>query len=109
MLLYSKSVVTSAALTVAMAMSACAASPADHSVNDARTAIASAAANPAVAQYDELDLATAQKQLANAEYAAQRDAQDMADHEAELAIQTARLAEIRADEALAAQRVAAAD
>jgi hypothetical protein len=33
----------------------------------------------------------------------------MVDHEADLAIRTARLAEIRAGEALAAQRVAAVD
>jgi Domain of unknown function (DUF4398) len=109
MLLNSKPLVTAAALAVTMALTACATTPMDRSLDDARAAVASAAADPAVFQYDELDLATAQKQLANAEYAAQRDSQDMVDHEADLAIRTARLAEIRAGEALAAQRVAAVD
>jgi hypothetical protein len=109
MVFYAKPVVTGAALAVAMALTACATAPMHTSLAEARAAVANAAADPAVFQYDELDLATAQKQLANAEYAAQRAASDMVDHEADLAIGTARLAELRADEALAAHRIVAAD
>jgi hypothetical protein len=101
--------VSGAVLAIAIAAAACATTPTDTSLDEARAAVASAAADPAVFKYDELDLANAQKQLANAEFAAQRDAQDMADHEAQLAIGTARLAEIRADEAVAGQRIVAAD
>jgi Family of unknown function (DUF5670)/Domain of unknown function (DUF4398) len=100
---------TGAALAASMALAACATMPMHTSLDEARAAVASAGADPAVFQYDALDLATAQKQLANAEYAAQRDAPEMADHEASLAIGTARLAESRADEARAAQRIVAAD
>jgi hypothetical protein len=109
MVLYSKPILTGAAVAAAMTLAACVTMPTHTSVDEARAAVASAAADPAVFQYDEIDLATAQKQLANAEYAAQRDAQEMADHEADLAIGTARLAERRADEALAAHRIVAAD
>jgi hypothetical protein len=109
MLFCSKPLVSGAALALAMALTACATEPMHTSLDEARAAVANAAADPAVFEYDVLDLATAQKQLANAEYAAQREAQDMADHEADLAIGTARLAELRADEAQTAHRMVAAD
>jgi outer membrane protein OmpA-like peptidoglycan-associated protein len=105
----SKPMIVSAALAVSLALAACVTAPPDNSLADARAAVNNAAANPAVARYDALDLAMAQKQLANAENAAQRDAPEMAEHEAYLAIRTARLAEVRADQAVAQQRSALAD
>jgi outer membrane protein OmpA-like peptidoglycan-associated protein len=102
----SKPIVLSAALAVAMVLAACVTAPPDNSLAEARAAVNSAAANPDVVRYDALDLDMAQKQLANAESAAERDAPDMADHEAYLAIRTAKLAQVRADEMVAQQRVA---
>jgi outer membrane protein OmpA-like peptidoglycan-associated protein len=104
-----KPLISSAAVAVALVLAACVTAPPDNSLAEARAAVNSAAANPDVARYDALDLAMAQKQLANAESAAQRDARDMADHEAYLAIRTAKLAEVRADEVVAQQRVVVAD
>jgi outer membrane protein OmpA-like peptidoglycan-associated protein len=109
MIANSKPLISSAALAVALVLAACVTAPPDNSLAEARAAVNSAAANPDVARYDALDLAMAQQQLANAESAAQRDARDMADHEAYLAIRTAKLAEVRADEFVAQQRVAVAD
>jgi outer membrane protein OmpA-like peptidoglycan-associated protein len=105
----SKPIISSAALAVSLALAACVTAPPDNSLADARAAVGSATANPDVARYDALDLAMAQQQLANAESAAQRDAPAMADHEAYLAIRTAKLAEVRADQIVAQQRVAVAD
>jgi outer membrane protein OmpA-like peptidoglycan-associated protein len=104
-----KPLIGSAAVAVALVLAACVTAPPDDSLAQARAAVSSAAANPDVARYDALDLAMAQKQLANAESAAQRDARDMADHEAYLAIRTANLAEVRADDVVAEQRVAVTD
>jgi outer membrane protein OmpA-like peptidoglycan-associated protein len=97
----SKPLILSAALAVTLVLSACVTVPSDSSLVDARAAVSSAAANPDVARYDAVDLDMAQKQLANAESAAARDAPDMADHEAYLAIRTAKLAQVRADEVMA--------
>lgn len=101
-----KPILISAALAVSLILTACVTAPSDHSLADARAAVNNAAANPEVARYDPLDLAMAQKQLANAENAAQRDAPEMAQHEAYLAIRTARLAEVRADQGMAQQGTA---
>ncbi len=104
----SKPILISAALAVSLTLAACVTAPPDHSLADARAAVNNAAANPDVARYDALDLAMARKQLANAENAAQRDAPEMTEHEAYLAIRTARLAEVRADQVMAQQRAAVA-
>jgi|SRR5580698_6035073 outer membrane protein OmpA-like peptidoglycan-associated protein len=102
----SKPIIISAALAVSSLLAACVTAPPDNSLAEARAAVNSAAANPDVVRYDALDLDMAQKQLANAESAAERDAPDMAEHEAYLAIRTAKLAEVRADQVAAQQRVA---
>jgi len=104
-----KPLIISAACAVAAILCGCVTAPADNSLAEARAAVGSAAANPDVARYDALDLETAQKQLANAESAAAGDAPDMARHEAYLAIRTAKLAQVRADQVVAQQRIAVAD
>jgi outer membrane protein OmpA-like peptidoglycan-associated protein len=106
MLTDSKPIIITAALAVSSLLAACVTAPPDNSLAEARAAVNSAAANPDVARYDALDLDMAQKQLANAESAAERDAADMAEHEAYLAIRTAKLAQVRADQVVAQQRVA---
>src|SRR5580698_3823592 len=102
----SKPIIISAALAVSLVLAACVTAPPDNSLAEARAAVNGAAANPDVARYDALDLDMAQKQLANAEVAAARDATEMAEHEAYLAIRTAKLAQVRADQIVAQQRVA---
>jgi outer membrane protein OmpA-like peptidoglycan-associated protein len=105
----SKPIVLSAALAVSLVLAACVTAPPDNSLAAARAAVGSAAANPDVVRYDALDLDMAQKQLGNAEAAAARDAPEMAAHEAYLAIRTAKLAQVRADQIVAQQRVAVVD
>ncbi len=102
----SKPIIISAALAVTMVLSACVTPPPDTTLVAARAAVNSAAANPDVLRYDAIDLDMAQKQLANAESAAANSAPEMAEHEAYLAIRTARLAQVRADQVLTQQRSA---
>ncbi|HEV2703856.1 MAG TPA: OmpA family protein [Steroidobacteraceae bacterium] len=97
----SKPLIISVALAVSVSLAACVTAPPDNTLADAGAAVSNATASPEVARYDALDLANAQKQLANAESAAQRGAPEMADHEANLALRTARLAQTRADQAVA--------
>lgn len=104
----SKTIIPAVAIAVSMALAACVTAPTDTTVSDARTAVHAAEANSDVARFDGLDLSTAEKQLANAESATERGAHELADHEAYLAIRTARLAEVRADEAVAQARIASA-
>lgn len=101
-----KPIITSAALAVSLILGACVTTPQDTALVDARAAVATAVSNPDVARFDAVDLSMAQKQLANAESAAEHDARDMEDHEAYLAIRSAKLAQVRTDEILAEQRVA---
>ncbi len=75
-----------AALAACMALSACVTAPADTSLADARAAVQTAEADPAVAKFDSLDLVAAQKHLADAESAADHGSQALVDHEAYLAI-----------------------
>jgi outer membrane protein OmpA-like peptidoglycan-associated protein len=108
-MIHPKPGIASAALVVSLILGACVTTPPDTSLEQARAAVSTAESNPDVARWDGLDLGMAQKQLANAESAAEHDARDMQDHEAYLAIRTARLAQLRTDEILARQRVAGAD
>jgi outer membrane protein OmpA-like peptidoglycan-associated protein len=108
MIPYSKLVVNGTALAACIVLSACVSAPTDNSLYEARAAVQSAEANPAVARFDALDLAAAQKHLALAEDAAQHGASNLEHHEAYLATRVARLSEVRADEGVAQERVAAA-
>jgi outer membrane protein OmpA-like peptidoglycan-associated protein len=101
--------IVTAAVAVSALLGACVTTPPHTSLEQARAAVSTAESNPDVARLDGLDLGMAQKQLANAESAAEHDARDMEDHEAYLAIRTARLAQVRTDEILAQQRITHAD
>jgi outer membrane protein OmpA-like peptidoglycan-associated protein len=108
MIRYSKLIASGTALAAGIALAACVAVPTDNSLSQARAAVRSAEANPAVARFDAVDLAAAQKHLAMAEDAAQHEAVNLEYHEAYVATRVARLSEVRADEGLAQERVAAA-
>ena len=108
MIRYSHLLLPGTALAACIGLSACVAVPTDNSLAEARAAVRSAEADPAVARFDSLDLAAAQKHLAMAEDAEQHGASNLEFHEAYLATRVARLAEVRADEGVAQERVAAA-
>jgi outer membrane protein OmpA-like peptidoglycan-associated protein len=82
---------------LALALAACASGPqTDAALEAAQAAVRSAEADPNVPKYSALDLADAQKELAAAQAAAnQGDLKDV-DQPAYLAMQTARLAQVRA-------------
>lgn len=108
MIRYSKLIVPGTALAASLALSACVVVPTDNSLAEARAAVHSAEADPAVARFDALDLAAAQKHLGIAEDAEQHGATNLEYHEAYLATRVARLAAVRADEGVAQERIAAA-
>jgi outer membrane protein OmpA-like peptidoglycan-associated protein len=108
MISYAKLILPGTAITACLALAACVAVPTDNSLEQARIAVHSAELDPAVARFDAIDLAAAQKHLALAEDAEHQGARDLVDHEAYLATRVARLSQVRADEGLAQERVAAA-
>ena len=108
MIHYSRLIIPATAIAECVALSACITAPPDTSLAEARDAVHSAEADPAVARLDALDLASAEKHLALAEDAERHAATNLEDHEAYLATRVARLAQVRADEGLAQERVAAA-
>jgi outer membrane protein OmpA-like peptidoglycan-associated protein len=107
--LHSKSLVPVTTLAACIVLSACVTAPPDTALSDARVAVQMAQSDPAVARFEGVDLAAAQKHLAVAEDAAQHQQQALVDHESYLAIRVARLSQVRADEAVAQERIAAAD
>ncbi len=104
-----KQAIQYSALATCIALSACVTTPPGSSLQDARAAVNTAEADPAVAKFDPINLATAQKHLADAESAADHGSQALVEHESYLAIRVARLSEVHADEVVAEERVAAAD
>ena len=106
---YIKFVPPTAALAACIALSACVTAPPDNSLPQARAAVQSAQANPAVARYDAVDLAAAQRHLINAENANEHQERELSDQEASLAISTARMSQTRADEIVAQGGVSAVD
>jgi len=97
-----------AAMAVAMTFAGCASTPTSNpALDNARTAVRSADADPDVAKYAALDLQAAKNELQEAESAAlKHDEADIA-QPAYLAAQTARLAQIRASAKADDARVAA--
>jgi outer membrane protein OmpA-like peptidoglycan-associated protein len=97
-----------AAMAVAMTFAGCASTPTTNpALDNARTAVRSADADPNVAKYAALDLQAAKNELQEAESAAlKHDEADIA-QPAYLAAQTARLAQIRASAKADDARVAA--
>jgi len=97
-----------AAMAVAMTFAGCASTPTTNpALDNARTAVRSADADPDVAKYAALDLQAAKNELQEAESAAlKHDEADIA-QPAYLAAQTARLAQIRASAKADDARVAA--
>jgi outer membrane protein OmpA-like peptidoglycan-associated protein len=93
--------VPATALAACIVLSACVSTPPDSSLSNARAAVQSAAADPAVARYDAEDLMAAQKHLTLAEDAAAHQDRGLVDHESYLAIRIAKLSQVRADGALA--------
>jgi outer membrane protein OmpA-like peptidoglycan-associated protein len=95
-------------LALPLGLLACASAPQPNATLDrARAAIQSAAADPNVSQFAPLDLEAAKKHLADAEQAAREHHEKEVDQQAYLASQTARLAQLRgetkADDAHVAQ------
>jgi outer membrane protein OmpA-like peptidoglycan-associated protein len=85
------------ACAVAAALAACAAGPkTDAALESARSAVQSAEADPNVAKYAALDIVNAKKELQTAEDAALQGKMKEVDQPAYLAMQTARLAQVRA-------------
>jgi outer membrane protein OmpA-like peptidoglycan-associated protein len=97
-----------AAMAAAMTFAGCASTPTTNpALENARTAVRSAEADPEVAKYAALDLQAAKNELQEAESAAMKhDEADIA-QPAYLAAQTARLAQIRASAKADDARVAA--
>ena len=93
--------VPNTALAACILLSACVTTAPDGSLNNARAGVQTAAADPAVARYDAVDLTAAQKHLALAEDAAAHHDFGLVDHESYLAIRIAKLSQVRADGALA--------
>jgi outer membrane protein OmpA-like peptidoglycan-associated protein len=95
-------------MSTALLAAACASAPKPNAALDnARTVVASAEANPDVAKYAALDLQAAQKELQAAEAAANNHDDAGVDQPAFLAAQTARLASLRAAAKADDARVAA--
>jgi outer membrane protein OmpA-like peptidoglycan-associated protein len=89
-------------------LAACAATPkTDAALESAESAVRSAESDPNVPKYAALDLANAQKELAEAQAAANQGKMDQVDQPAYLAAQTARLAQVRAKGKAEDARVAA--
>jgi len=92
----------------ALVLAACAATPkTDAALESAESAVRSAESDPNVPKYAALDLANAQKELAEAQAAANQGKMDQVDQPAYLAAQTARLAQVRAKGKAEDARVAA--
>jgi outer membrane protein OmpA-like peptidoglycan-associated protein len=94
--------------TCALGLAACAATPkTDAALESAQSAVRSAESDPNVPKYAALDLASAQKELAEAQASANQGKMDQVDQPAYLAAQTARLAQVRAKGKAEDARVAA--
>jgi len=92
----------------ALGLAACAATPkTDAALESAQSAVRSAESDPNVPKYAALDLASAQKELAEAQAAANQGKMNQVDQPAYLAAQTARLAQVRAKGKAEDARVAA--
>ena len=97
-----------AAISLALALAACASTPRpDAAMDDARAAIGAADANPNVSQYAALELETAKKDMAAADAALQAHNNDAAAQSAYLAMQNARVAQAHAAAKADDARVAA--
>jgi outer membrane protein OmpA-like peptidoglycan-associated protein len=97
-----------AAISFALAMAACASAPQTNvALENARTAVRSAEADPNVATYAALDMHTARKELDAAEAAAAAHDERGIDQPAYLAAQTAHLAQLKASAKANDARVAA--
>jgi outer membrane protein OmpA-like peptidoglycan-associated protein len=84
-------------IACAAALAACASGPkTDAALENARSAVQSAEADPNVAKYAALDIVNAKKELQTAEDAALHGKMNEVDQPAYLAMQTARLAQVRA-------------
>jgi outer membrane protein OmpA-like peptidoglycan-associated protein len=97
-----------AAISFALAVAACASAPITNlALENARSAVRAAEADPNVSKYDALDLHTARNELDAAEAAATARDEKGIDQPAYLATQTARLAQLRASTKANDARVAA--
>jgi outer membrane protein OmpA-like peptidoglycan-associated protein len=97
-----------AAISLALAVAACASAPlTSPALVTARSAVRAAEADPNVATYDALDMDTARKELDAAEAAAANRDEKGIDQPAYLATQTAHLAQLRASTKANDARVAA--
>jgi outer membrane protein OmpA-like peptidoglycan-associated protein len=97
-----------AAMAVAMTFAGCASTPTTNpALENARTAVRSADADPNVGKYAALDLQAAKNELQEAESAAMKHDEADIDQPAYLAAQTARLAQIKASAKADDARVAA--
>src|ERR1700733_8879000 len=97
-----------AAISFALAMAACASAPQPNvALENARSAVRSAEADPNVATYAALDMHTARKELDAAEGAAAARDEKGIDQPAYLAAQTAHLAQLKASAKANDARVAA--
>ena len=97
-----------AAISLALAMAACASAPQPSvALENARSAVRSAEADPNVATYAALDMHTARKELDAAEAAAAAHDEKGIDQPAYLAAQTAHLAQLKASAKANDARVAA--
>jgi len=97
-----------AAMAVAMTFAGCASTPTTNpALENARTAVRSAEADPNVAMYTALDLQAAKNELQDAESAAMKHDEAAIAQPAYLAAQTARLAQIKASAKADDARVAA--
>ena len=97
-----------AAISLSLAMAACASAPQPNvALENARSAVRSAEADPNVATYAALDMHTARKELDAAEAAAAAHDEKGIDQPAYLAAQTAHLAQLRASAKANDARVAA--
>jgi outer membrane protein OmpA-like peptidoglycan-associated protein len=97
-----------AAISLALAMAACASAPQPNvALENARSAVRSAEADPNVATYAALDMHTARKELDAAEAAAAARDEKGIDQPAYLAAQTAHLAQLKASAKANDARVAA--
>jgi len=84
-------------ISCALALGACAATPkTDAALEQAQAAVSSAQADPNVAKYSALDLSNAEKELATAQAAANQGHMEGVDQPAYLAMETARIAQVRA-------------
>jgi outer membrane protein OmpA-like peptidoglycan-associated protein len=97
-----------AAMAIAMTFAGCASTPTTNpALENARTAVRSAEADPNVGKYAALDLQAAKNELQEAESAAMKHEEAGIDQPAYLAAQTARLAQIKASAKADDARVAA--